>query len=56
MRPPDGPLARRAAQNVESVQTEIAQEKAASLSRAPAYVLARKKPLRDDRVQRVATR
>ena len=29
----NGPLARRAAQNVESVQAEIAQEKAASLSR-----------------------
>jgi hypothetical protein len=33
MRPPSGPLSRIMARNVESVQTEIAQEKAAALSR-----------------------
>jgi len=33
MRPPSGPLSRINARNVESVQAEIAQEKAASLAR-----------------------
>lgn len=33
MRPPEGPLFRLAARNVENVQAEIAQEKAASLGR-----------------------
>ena len=33
MRAPKGPLARISARNVESVQAEIAQEKAASLAR-----------------------
>jgi hypothetical protein len=33
MRPPKGPLSRINARNVESVQAEIAQEKAASLAR-----------------------
>ncbi len=33
MKPPTGPLSRMAARNVESVQAEIVQEKAASLAR-----------------------